>query len=232
MGTFSWNENSPTETSYYSGDAGEVRSLKSNFAGGVARVVGWPGSGGSTTAQAGIPKPGFAAGAFVGPQSTLSSSQSYALMVSLDSAYSSSSTASYRLWNTSVTTNLVGSHFGVESRWSSSDTYSAAADIGPAPARYVLSGGTLSLRLTPSPAAIQFPLVYGAPPRMWGIPFAPISSATTDLSGFATSFSTITTGGCYIDVFTFRNSAGTVQSLDGSAAMFGVHWLSLGTVPF
>ena len=215
-----WNELLPNDSDFYAGDASAVRSLETSFAQGISNALMWPGSGSGSSASAGWPQFGFGSRPCLDVQSNLSSTVSASLMLSLDSAFTSSSTFTMRLWDTSsVTTQMVGGRLAVEHYWLQDGTFSLVTEAGPPKGtRWVMSGGTVS-----ASSAAVFGVTYGAPPRVWGTGQA--STFPGGMEESAVSLSGITTGGCYTNIVYWNGSSENL--------LVGVvHWLSLGTVAF
>ena len=80
-----WNESAPANSDNAGTADDELRSLKSNIAGGRSQSMYWPGSGGGSTASAGQMKPG-AARTFFAAQSLVSANSDGCLMVASDTS--------------------------------------------------------------------------------------------------------------------------------------------------
>lgn len=208
MPTIGWNENEPSDSSGANTGASEIRSLKSNLAGGLSGAIYWPGSGGASAASAGQPVPG-AWRAFYGAQS-------------LVSAY-----ADGAMYVTSDTSRL----FGIGS---SGTMFIGGAQVveGPAPgaqnARWVMAAGVSangsafsygSVMSTTTGAAVLSPLTYNGLPV---VTFSLFTSALTVAVGYV---QTLGTGSALVQAV--YNGGGAPP-----ASSFSVYWQSFGTVTF
>lgn len=100
-----WSEIAPSDSSAANLADDELRSIKSNIAGGLANAVYWPGTGGSSLASAGQPLPG-AWRAFYDVQSKVSAYADGAMYITSDTS---------RLFGVGSTgTMLLGSSRAVE----------------------------------------------------------------------------------------------------------------------
>ena len=105
MPTIGWDESLPSNTSSAALGDDEIRSMKTNIAGGLSTSMYWPGTGGGSAASAGIMVPG-AARTFYAAESAVSAAQDGQLMYASDTS---------RLWYVGTTGPVyLGGQFGLE----------------------------------------------------------------------------------------------------------------------
>lgn len=125
-----WSETAPSDSSAANLADDELRSLKSNLAGGLANAVYWPGTGGSSLASAGQPLPG-AWRAYYGAQSLVSAYADGAMYVTSDTSrlFGVGSGGTMLLGSARVVENAVWP--GTKARWVQAEgTFSGTGSAG------------------------------------------------------------------------------------------------------